>query len=166
MAKRLVDLYAIGAEVSFEDPDGGSPIVVYLKKLQPFEQEVAMNRANIQRAKVLTLKRLSQENEEILPYELQLDDNFNDEEIIDFISSEDVAKAYRSAEAKVSEEEQWAKEDYITGLQDSWEELKDHLHSDEYPEQHADAKRVFEELSKLSNEVDKLFNKEKARIIR
>lgn len=165
MTKRLVDLYVIGQELRFEDGDNPD-LVVYLKKLQPFEQEVAMNRANVQRAKVLTLKKLDSDHEEVLPFELQIDDNFSEEEIVSFVSAEDVSKAYRSVESRLSNEEEWTKDDYLSGLQESWEELKDHYHSEEYPEQHADAIKVFNELKRFSEQIDVEFEKERNRVLR
>jgi hypothetical protein len=164
VAKRLVDLYVIGEEVIFEDPSGGDDIVVYLKKLQPFEQEVAMNRANVQRAKVLTLKKLPPGDEALLPFDLQLDDSFTDEEIATFVSAEDVQKAYRSAEAMVSEKEEWTNDDYLVGLQEAWEELKEHYFLEEDPEKHTDALRVFGQLKIFSEQVDEEFERGRKRV--
>lgn len=164
--KRLVDLYVLGEEVSFDDPEG-APIVVYLKKLQPFEQEVCMNRANMERAKTLVLKRKDKDDDEVLLFAVQLDDNFTPEEVISFVSAEDVTKAYKSAEAMIAEKEEWAKEDFLVGLQEAWEDgLKDHFHLEEYPDKHAEALNVFEQLKKFTEQVDEEFDIQRKRIQR
>lgn len=165
VTKRLVDLYVLGQEVTFED-EGTDPIVVYVKKLQPFEQEIAMSKANVERAKILTLKKLPRDHEDVIPFEMQIDDNFTEEEIVTFVAADDIAKAYRSTESRLSEEEEWAKDDYLSGLKESWVALEEHFISEEYPDQHKDAQRVFAELKKFSDEVDTAFEKERIRIVR
>ncbi len=167
MAKRLVDLYTLGTEVSFEDPDGGPPLVVWLKKPQPFELEVAMNRANQQRAKVLTLKKLPADHDDVVAYGAQVDELFeNKEEMISFIAAEELGKAMRSVESEIAFSDEWSKDDYLDGLQGAWEELQPHYYSEDYPEEHAEAVRVFDELKRFKDQVEAAFELKKAGVIR
>lgn len=164
VAKRLVDLYIIGQEVSF--PTDGDDIVVYLKKLQPFEQEVALARANLQRAKILTLKSLPEDDDEIIPMVIQVDENFTEEELVNFVSAEKTNQALKSAESRIAEEDEWAKDEYLSGLQESWADLQDAYHIDEDPIKHAEAVRAFNELKRYSDAVTAEFEKAQKRIVR
>lgn len=165
--KRLVDLYTRGVEVAFEDPDGGPPLVVWLKKPQPFELDIAMNRANQQRAKVLTLKRLPRDHDEVVLYDSQIDELFESkDDIINFVAAEDLGKALRSVESEVAFSDDWSKDDYLEGLQDSWSELEIHYYSEDDPAQHEEALRVFDELKRFRTEVEEKFEKKKAGVLR
>lgn len=167
MGKRLVDLYTIGEEVSFEDPDGGPPLVVYLKKPQPFELEVAMNRANKERAKVLTLKKLPKDSDEVILFDLQASELFsNKEEVILFAASEELGKALKSIESETAHQDEWSKDDYLEGLQDAWGDLETHYYADDFPEEHAEAVRVFNELKRYQAAVDEQFESRKKMILR
>jgi len=167
MAKRLVDLYVTGTEVRFEDDEGGPDIVVWLKKLQPFEMEQAMARANQHRARVLAIRHLPADHPEVLALRMELEDNFTREDMIAFVSAKERNEAAKSAESKISFEDAWAKDDYLKGLQESWvDELETHYFSDEHPDKHNDAVRVFEELKRFKDQVDVEYDKLDKRILR
>lgn len=150
--RRLEDLYILGREVKLDD-GGGEPVVVWLQKLNPMDQEKALRRANAARAQVLMARR-NRSCEEWQEAYSDMEDLGSREALIEYIIADDLAKARESAEAELAFSEEWAKDDYLQGLQDAWNDPEKPL-SDEYamdPE-HPEAKRVFLEMKRFEEQV-------------
>lgn len=159
--RRLTDLYTTGKEVAFGDDSDEEPIVVYLRKLNPIDQETALRRANAERSKVLSLKS----NMEDSAYQ-QLVEQANGmsvDERIDILIAEDMMKYRGARESEIAAEEEWSNDRYLEGLFESWEDgLKDRYAADpEDPE----AKRCFEEMKRYQKIVDDLVDGEQASMV-
>lgn len=166
MAKSLLDLGVLGKEVVF-DVEDGDPISVYIRKLQPFEVEKAVGRAQAKRAVILSVIKGPHDTDEYIELVNQLDELVSDrEELIKLAASDERLQAYRSAESEVAHLEKWAKDDYLIGLQEAWSELKDEPFHDEGHERHEDANKVFMAMKEYQAEVDEMATKSEARILR
>lgn len=168
MARRLTDLYVKGKRLTFDD-GSGEEIKVWLKKLMPFETEVAIARANAERAKLLTIKSKDDNDDEKVFYVAQIDEEWDQDQVVRFIAAEDVQKALRSTEAEVGSAEEWDKDDYLVSLQEAWDGGASDIHAaqnEDDPEAFAEAERVFAELKRFKDQVQTAFDKAEARIIR
>jgi hypothetical protein len=161
--RRLEDLYILGREISVDD-GGGDPVVVWLQKLNPMEQEKALRRANALRAQVLMARR-NQESEDWQEAYSDLEDIGARDQLVEYLIADDLAKARESAEAEQSFVEEWHKDGYLQGLRDSWLDPENPL-SDVYaldPEDEA-ARRVFLELKRFDEQVEEKLQPELKRL--
>lgn len=163
MARRLADLYVVGREVTIEDPQGD--VTVWVQKLNPIQQEQAFGRAAAQRAKVLSIKKLSPTDEDRLPFETQADEVASDRDtMIDMLSAVEISQAEQSCEAEAAEEDEWANDGYLQGLQQAWEDGAKDAYLDPGDPGYKEARRVFDELKRFANQVDKAVEGHKKRI--
>lgn len=169
--KRLTDLYVTGRLVEFGDPESTDErklpdITVWLQKLMPFEQELAMSRAQVERAKGLTIKYQDENSDERLVIRAQLREEFTREEIINLIASEDLSRAKKSSEAEVGDKEEWTEDDYLNGLKEAWEQgASESFHGDDDPRKEEDAKNVFEGLKRFADQVEKDYHSKERAIL-
>ena len=149
--RRLTDLYVTGKEITIEDSIG--EIVVWMQKLNPVQREQAFAKSNSARAKVLTVKGLADDDPDKAQYIVQANAFSQDKDtVIDMLAAEEVTRAEQACEAEVSEQEEWTKDEYLTGLQDSWEDgIKDRFLDKDDKE----AQRVFLELKRFADQVEK-----------
>lgn len=168
MARRLTDLYKVGKEVTFSI-DNEPDLTVWIQKLQPFEQELCITRAQGERAKVWALKNLPDDDEERAVHIMQVEDEFSHEEMVNLAASDELSKAHQSAESFVAmdddENNLWAKDGYLEGLQEAWAGAQLNLHNTDDPTAQKEAQRVFEELKRYNVEVEKEFAVRKADIL-
>jgi hypothetical protein len=154
--RRLTDLYVVGREVSFEIPgmEDEEPLVVWLSKLSPIQQRDAADSATSARAKLLALKNDPDSNpRQVAVIREQLEDLGVKERdaMIEFLISPKVQEAFAANEARIGSEGKWAKDDYLTSLQKAWNDgLSEKYATNEDDE---DAKRVYDELLKFTEEV-------------
>lgn len=123
MGKRLSDLYARGKPAAFSETDSsgsvvGDPVVVYLAKISPVQQEEAARAGNARQAVVLSADRdhtsqmwLAVEGRAAMK---------PDEELIERLVAEHTARRQPVCENRVAFEDEWHKDGYLTGLKDAW----------------------------------------------
>lgn len=149
--RRLTDLYVVGKEFSIDD-GSGDPITVYLRKLNPVEQEDAMRRSNALRAAVFAQAK---DAASLVHATLQLflDDLKTKDDFVELLVTEKVAERSQAVEAEVGDEEKWSKDDYLQGLKDAWatEMMRRYMENNEDGE----AKAVFDAIQEYTEEVAK-----------
>lgn len=151
--RRLGDLYMVGKTLELNDNTGDDPIEVYLQKISPIEQRDAADYGTKARASILSMKN-APIDEKVL-YEDQLGDMGLEsrEDFIDFLASSRIDELRLSAEQRIAAEDEWAKDDYLNSLQQAWNDsVRDTwIASDD----DAEANRIYEELKRYTDEVDK-----------
>lgn len=150
--RRLSDLYVTGKEVVINDDSETDPIVIYLQKLNPLENEGALRKAGASRARVMAWSK-NQESEEYLSVRSEVLDIDSVDTLIEYLIQEDLANRYASAEAELAAQDEWKTDDYYQGLQDAWNGgLAEAWAADpEDPE----SKRVYDELTRFNDIVTK-----------
>lgn len=152
--RRLTDLYVTGKELEFNDGQDDEPIKVWLSKISPLENRDAADTASSVRAGILALKNSPDTDDRRLAvYKEQLEDLglVDRETMIDYIIAPEVQKALASAEAKIAEEEEWSKDDYLSSLQKAWNDgLSDKFAAEDDNEE---AQRVYDELKRYTEQV-------------
>jgi hypothetical protein len=147
--RRLQDLYVTGAEVTFDDGTG-DPITVYVRKLNAVEHETALKHANAARARAMAVLK----DRDSIDYQ----DIWSDAQDLDrdslerYLADEERANRIAVVEAELSQEDEWAEDGYLDGLQEAWGELEATYFEDPEDEE---AKRVFGELKRFSDQVKK-----------
>lgn len=151
--KRLTDLYKIGMDVPIPDPRGGDDVVVWVQKLTPAQEKLAVTKARPARAMISSVKRLPEDSDEKWFYYDQLDeDRFsNKRKKLQFLVATDLAEFSASITEKTAASGEWAEEDYLISLRGAWNDgLKAKYAMD--PED-TEAARVLAELVRFDNEV-------------
>lgn len=158
MGRKLTDLYKVGKEILINDDSGEEPIRVYLRKLSPLDQEKALKRANAARAALLA-KRNVEDSEEFQSRSADVQ-QFSREDKIGALIGEELGKIrqLRESELEHEEEGEWAKDGYLQGLKDSWDETMSQRYAED-PED-PEAKGVFEELKRFNEAVNKIMESE------
>lgn len=152
--ERLKRLYQIGVDVPFEDDEGS--FSVWLQKIVPAENKEAVAHSYKSRAKTLTLLKADPDDADLIAFTDALPDWGLDtrEARVRFLITDDLQKAQKSIEEKIAYDSEWSENDYLVTLQEAWNDgLKEKFALD--PE-HDEAKRVFVELKRYTEEVNKL----------
>ena len=153
--RRLGDFWRIGKEVTFEDPqEEGTELKLWVQKLSPAEEKIAVTKARPAKAVVAAIKRLPEDSDEKFYYYDQLDsDRFSTlRKKQEYIVANDVAEFASSAQEELAASDEWAKEDYLVGLNAAWNDgLKEKYALDPEDEE---ASRVYKELERFTQEVD------------
>jgi hypothetical protein len=164
--RRLSDLYVVGKELAFNDGADDEPIRIWISKISPIEQRDAADQATKVRGKILSIKNAPTASADKILYQ----DQFNDlglssrDEIIGFVAGSKIQQAITSNEHRISSEDPWAKDNYLKSLQDAWNDgLADSWVKD--PEGDPEAIRVYEELKRFSEEVEKATEDDKVNIL-
>lgn len=147
--RRLGDLYVVGKEVSFDDGEG-EPIVVYVRKLNPVDQEVALKRSNAARARAESVKSDPEGDDYQTQWNAVAD--YQREDLITYLVENERAKRQVIVEAEVAAEPEWDENSRLEGLQDAWRDGLDAVYAAD-PED-PEASRVFKEMSKYVEQVD------------
>ena len=147
--RRLEDLYVVGKFIPFDD-GRGDPVTVWLRKLNPIESTQAVRRANAERSKVRAARH-DPESDIYLEVFYEVADIGDIEELVEYVALDELNTLTIQTEARLAEEEEWSKEDYLQGLRDAWQGglLEEFLKDSEHPE----AKRVFTELQRFDDAV-------------
>lgn len=149
--RRLTDLWVVGRELTLDDGEG-DPITVWLQKVNAVEAAETSRRCDAARARLLSAKREDDDEWRSLLNTVREYALGDKERIVEFLLLEKRTDVQRSVEARLSNEEEWSKDNYIQGLLDSWRDslerrwLTDH---DEDPE----ATRCKEELDRFAGQV-------------
>lgn len=155
--RRLTDLYVTGKEVTVNDDSGEDPIVVYLQKLNPMDNEQALRKAGAARSRILSWGK-NPDSDEFLSVESEVWDIKERDTLIEYLIQEDLSNKYASTEAELAAEDEWSKDNYFQGLRDAWEGgLAEEWAAD--PED-ADAKRVQSELKRFDDRVSERVEQE------
>jgi hypothetical protein len=139
MAKRrLTDLYVVGKDLTFDD-GSGEPVTVYLRKLNPVDQETAIKKANAARARVYATGRDPESDEygELLSQAIDLGTT---EDLISYLIQSRLVDFTMAKESELAADE---------GLREAWESgLQERYHID--PED-SEARHVFSELQRFAD---------------
>lgn len=154
--RRLSDLFVVGEEVEFDDGKG-DPIKVWVQKLTNGETQQAVEASRPAKIKITAIKRLPDDHPAKLRYldELESEGFDNQESLINYLIQNKLEEERISAEARVGAEDEWAKEDYLTGLQAAWnEELEKIWIKGSKEDKFEEADRVYQELRRFTDQVE------------
>jgi len=155
-SRQLSDLYVRGKSVTIDDGEG-TPVEVYIRKLNPMEHEKALRKSNAARARVMAAVK-DPDGDEYLQVQGDVYDMVPTQ-IVNYLVEEGLDDTRLVAEAEEENEKEWSEEDYLQGLRDSWNDvLSGRLQED--PED-AEALRVLKELERFTTKVDKRIEKER-----
>jgi len=147
----LEDLYIVGKELSFDD-GGGEKVTVWLQKLNPVELSTALRRANAARARVLTA-RTQPDSEEHQSFWLEVLDFETKESLVEYLINERGVRIQERAEAELASHDEWAKDGYLQGLRDAWEDGLSERHVMEPDEE---SERVLNEINRFVDDAAKI----------
>jgi hypothetical protein len=162
--RSLFDLYVTGEELVFDDGDGES-VKIWVQKLTPGETQECVEMARPGKQKILSIKRLDDDDPQKLRYldELESGGYETEQDYIEFILRDKINEAYISARERVADEEEWSKEEYLSGLQKAWnDELYAKWLADPDDEE---ASRVYSELKRYTDKVNEEAQSEKNELI-
>lgn len=161
--KKLFQLYVTGNPVTIGDDDGNEE-TLWIQKLNQHENESAYRKANAKRAKFILDKR-DADSQAILElrgeYEALLDDGR--EPMVTYLANEKIGSAYEAREAELAASDEWSKDGYYQGLLDSWndEMAERYARRDDGDEPDEEAIKVFDEMKRFTEELEKILLSEK-----
>lgn len=146
--RSLADLYVRGKLLELDD-GGGASVTVWLQKLNPIEQEKAVRKSQALRARILAEAR-DEDSELFLAVRAGVEEETTDT-LLDELSLNQAVAKHAAVEAEVEARDEWAKDGYIQGLQDAWNDgLRERYAED--PED-LEAKRVFDAMTQFVQDV-------------
>jgi hypothetical protein len=157
--RRLSDLFVVGEELEFDDGIG-EPIKIWVQKLTNGETQQAVEASRPAKTKITAIKRLPDDHPAKLRYldELESEGFDTQETLIDYLIQNKLEEERYSAEARIGAEDEWAKDDYLIGLQDAWNSELEEIWikgEKEDEEKFKEADRVYKELRKFTDQVDR-----------
>lgn len=171
----LSDLYRRGASLTLDDGDVGE-VEVYLKKLNPIEAKEAREKGNAARARVL-MKRKDKDSDIWLDAYTRVID-MEEEERVSLIVAPEVLKRRIEVEVEVAHEDEWLENDYLDGIHEAWqdgldvqyqsarEKVDDGVEEEELEKGEKEALKAMEEMTRFSDQVDKIMKSETSAIER
>ncbi len=114
---RLEDLYVTGREETFSD--GVRSVTVWIQPLNTPEQEIAQRKASAKRATAL-MWRHDPTCEDYLAIRDQVE-LLDDQYVIEYLVADELYEREAAVEAEEADDEEWSKDDYLSGLRDAWE---------------------------------------------
>lgn len=141
--RRLEQMYVIGRPLTFDD--GKGPVTVWLQKLNPIQLQQTLRRANAARARVRSVKSAPTSDEYDLIW-CEVLDIGDHADLVRTLLAETIVSSGMRAEAQLASEEEWADEDYLQGLRDTWSDGMATAHLAEPTEE---SERVFAELKRF-----------------
>ena len=119
----IADLYIQGTSFELTNPkDPDDPIKLFMKKLGPLTQQKALKKANAARLKEnLVMKRDDDDEDKMDVYNDVLEIGERDEWIT-YLAEMEIAGERQFLEQELSQEDEWAEDDYLQGLLDSWDD--------------------------------------------
>lgn len=144
--RRLTDLFVVGKDVTFND-GSSEPLTVFVRKLNAGDHEKALRKANAARSRILSAKSDTESDQ--YRDQRMLMNEFTVDELVEYLGEDEKQRRSDSIEAELAEDEEWSKDEYLTGLRAAWEDgLKDEWAKD--PEE-AEANRVYLELKRFAD---------------
>jgi hypothetical protein len=166
--RRLSDLYVVGKEATINDNTGEEPVVVWIQKLNPLDNDNALRRAAAARARYLAYRK-EPDSDEYRAALSDVTDFATRDTLIDMVARDEILVRRMRVEAEMGAEDEWSKDDYLQGLHDAWEGNPD---SPGLKERYAierddpEAKRVLEELGRFNKQVDQRMEGEREEVRR
>jgi len=150
----------VGKEVVFEDPDGGTSIKVYVRKLTPIDQQAAVKHANAARVKA-KLRYKDEDGEEFLSVLGDVEE-MGKEGCVEYLVAAGAGEKVERIEAQVSDEDEWKKDSHLESLRDAWAQgLENTFKSlEEDDPEREEANAVFAELKRFTSQVEELLSDE------
>lgn len=142
--RRLADLYVVGREVTLNDGDGEA-ITVFIRKLNPVDQETALRRANAQRSRAMSIKHDVESDEYVIASSSV--DELTPDDLLDYLVEDERQSREPALQAELEAEDEWAKEDYLSGLQEAWS--TGGVHEDHLTDPDDSTRRVKDELDRF-----------------
>jgi hypothetical protein len=146
--RSLADLFVRGVELTLDD--GGGAIQVWLQKLNPVERETVIRKADSARAR--SLAGQNDKESEIYLSAIGDIDSLDRETKITMLVESERSRVTPMVQEEISLQDQWANEDYLQGLRDSWaDKLNKRFLED--PDD-VEAQRVQKELQRYVDQVN------------
>lgn len=147
--RTLLDLFSPGREVTFDD--GLGAVTVWLQKISPAENELAVRKASASRARLRAVLSDHDTDE----YLAMVDDvsGYGRDVLINYLVSEKEMEIRMSVEAELElgDDTEWGKDGYARGLVESWAGgLRERY--EEEPED-PEVQRVLSEIQRYNEEV-------------
>jgi hypothetical protein len=155
--RRLTDLWVVGRELSLDD-GSGEPIKIWIQKLNPVEAGETTRRCDAVRAKLLAARH---ERSGVTYQAVQavvMDIGNDVARIADILLAEDRVRLVNSTEARMANEEEWSKNNYLQGLRDAWTDGVERRWLEDKTDPEAD--RVFTEINRFTEAVGELVDAE------
>jgi len=161
--RKLSDLFRKGKD--FTISDGEDEVTVYVRKLNPSEEETAVRKANAARARYLASCK-DHESETFLATLSDLLD-LDGEALIEYAAADELVRLAAAIEEEYAAAAEWSEEDYLQGLYETWEEggLKDRYFEDDDKEDE-EAQKVWAEIERYNKGLNDLLEKERQRLKR
>jgi hypothetical protein len=119
--RRLTDLWVVGRELTLDDGEG-DPVTIWLQKINAIDSAEATRRCDAARARLLAAKREDDDEWRSVVNTVREYANGANSRLVDFLLLEKHGDIQQSVEARLSNEEEWSKDNYIQGLYDAWRE--------------------------------------------
>lgn len=117
--RRLTDLWVVGRELTLDDGEG-EPITVWLQKINAIESSEATRRCDAARARMLASRNSDDDEWQSMVTTVREYAGGDKARIVGFLVLDKRNELERVAEAKLANEEEWSKDNYIQGLMDAW----------------------------------------------
>lgn len=134
MGKRLGDLYVVGKEIFVGDDSGDEPIKVWLQKLNPADHSIAIKKSNAQRAKLMGLLKkpitacpqcgVKADDAETLQSMLDTIYSTDRDILVEYLIARPLLDRSEAIRSELAAEDEWAKDEYLKGLDEAWEDLQ------------------------------------------
>lgn len=127
------------------------PLVFYVRKMNPLQQENAARKAHAAQVHMRNLKdRPDDPDYEVL---MEAAREINDKSM--FIAEYEVARDKVKAAQELSDEDEWSKDGYYQSLQDAWESEHKRNWTENKPEDRSkEAVHVFEEIQRFESQLE------------
>ncbi len=147
----LDDLYKSGKEYDVSPFQDGSAMI-YMRKLGPTQQGVAVREANSARIKT-TLLAEDPDNVETLEIRKDLESLSRDQKV-EQLALASIAEERQKAEQEVSDKEKWLDDGKLQALVDAWESglMVDYMAGEK--KRSKESERVFDEMKEFTDAVD------------
>lgn len=155
--RRAEDLWVVGKDVPLNDGQG-PPVIIFLRKMTPVDNQAALRRASAARARVRAVLH-APETDEWWDLRSQVLEIEGKADLVEYLLLERRVAISERVEAELAAEEEWAN-GYIQGLRDSWKEGMEEVHLLE-PEDE-EANRVWAELQRFATEATRRCQEELA----
>ncbi len=150
---QLEDMYAQGMDFEIPHPTDSesASVTVYIRKMNPNQQQRAVRKAN---AAQIKMKQLAEgDSDELLIFQNEIDEMGGRDAWIEHLSTIHAAGERAKIEQEVSAEEEWAEEGYLQSMVDLWDDEMqlDYLKGDDASDE---TKRIWEQMQKFSSSVE------------